>query len=655
MGKLTVNIAEEMAMDLFVNEIDRQRDYLSDLPDDYNYPLFSGKQAVESQRRSGYKDSARAAREIVDNAIEAGAGNIWITFDTIRKPELKKHQRANTVSAVAFIDDGPGMLHQDGQHSMIRYALSWGGGTHFKKPESIGKFGFGLPNSSINQTRRVEVYSKTPGQSFWVRGVLDINEVPAHGLVQIPEPAQAELPEFVKSFLKRTNINLESGTVVVWDKPDRLTWTQASTLAEKLRFDFKVTYRGILEDVSIFVESDKPLRKLDPLFLMPDAEFYVAPNADQPDEGGAWCTFDKELPVKYFRDLETGQQHLEWLDGMEAFTQAEAEIENPPEGIADIRVGTIGVRVARFPLGFVRGEPKYKGTDAYRRFEYRKDRRGMSFVRCGREIDVFDAFPKTERDKASNMGDWPLLQAYAYHWGVEVSFCTELDEAFGIGNDKQTVRPIEDFWRVLAQVHVDVALREEQRYQGTVRKKKDKEEGITEEGHAPAIEAATQASKFTGRRKSVPESTEQEVREVLGKAAAKRAKETGKTLEEAKKAIERESERAKYAVSFFDAPGGVFMRPDWGNGLQIVANINRSHPFFNFYSEIGGKAGLRARNAISLLLLGMAEAEQYADSDEARLVLQNMREHTLNQFLSNSLKVLESLMPMSEDEEQDND
>ena len=57
-----MNTALEKAMDLFSNEIDRQQDYLSDLPDDYNYPLFSGKQAVESQRRSGYKDSARAAR-----------------------------------------------------------------------------------------------------------------------------------------------------------------------------------------------------------------------------------------------------------------------------------------------------------------------------------------------------------------------------------------------------------------------------------------------------------------------------------------------------------------------------------------------------------------------------------------------------------------
>jgi hypothetical protein len=41
--------------------------------------------------------------------------------------------------------------------------LSWGGGTQFDDPDFIGKFGFGLPNASINQTRRVEVYTRAKG------------------------------------------------------------------------------------------------------------------------------------------------------------------------------------------------------------------------------------------------------------------------------------------------------------------------------------------------------------------------------------------------------------------------------------------------------------------------------------------------------------
>src|SRR5213593_2013588 len=104
-----------------LTEVERQESYLAELPSDYNFPLFSGKQAVESQRRSGYKSTARAAREIVDNAIEAGAKNVYVIFDRPRK-ERDKGERQDRVSAIGFIDDGPGM-----GPVMLRYALTWGG------------------------------------------------------------------------------------------------------------------------------------------------------------------------------------------------------------------------------------------------------------------------------------------------------------------------------------------------------------------------------------------------------------------------------------------------------------------------------------------------------------------------------------------------
>ena len=56
-----------------------------------------------------------------------------------------------------------------------------------------------------------------------------------------------------------------------------------------------------------------------------------------------------------------------------------------------------------------------------------------------------------------------MLQSYALHWGIEVSFGPKLDEVFGIGNDKQTVSPIEDFWKVLAEAHVDDAVSREEK------------------------------------------------------------------------------------------------------------------------------------------------------------------------------------------------
>ena len=103
--------------------------------------------------------------------------------------------------------------------------------------------------------------------------------------------------------------------------------------------------------------------------------------------------------------------------------------------------------------------------EAKRRFEIRQSRRGMSFVRAGREIETLDAFPRSKRDQSNGLGKWPLLQSYAYYWGIEVAFGPEFDDVFGISNDKQRVRPIEDFWRVLTKRGIDGLLRNENAWQ----------------------------------------------------------------------------------------------------------------------------------------------------------------------------------------------
>ena len=222
-----------------LTELERAQYYTDQLDDEsYEYPLFSGKQAVLSQRRSGYRTSAKAAREIIDNAFEAGAKNIWIAIDRPESGSLTKHQRKNSVAAIAFIDDGPGMTPK-----MARYSLTWGGGTHHEDPVKIGRFGFGLPNSSINQTKRVEVYSRTDPEEPWSCAVLDITTLPEHGLVSVPPPEESELPGFVQDYLRRKKIELTTGTVVVWVKPDRLTYAQASSLKEHFLDDFGTTYR----------------------------------------------------------------------------------------------------------------------------------------------------------------------------------------------------------------------------------------------------------------------------------------------------------------------------------------------------------------------------------------------------------------------------
>src|SRR5689334_2004669 len=82
-----------------LTEIQRQKKAIAALGDAFQFPLFNGRHAIESQRKSGYKNTARAAREIVDNAIEAGAKNVWVVFDRPSAAERSKYERKDAVSA----------------------------------------------------------------------------------------------------------------------------------------------------------------------------------------------------------------------------------------------------------------------------------------------------------------------------------------------------------------------------------------------------------------------------------------------------------------------------------------------------------------------------------------------------------------------------
>src|SRR4051812_4245110 len=191
-----------MTSDRLLSEIERQQKYLDRLPDDFAFPLFNARHALESQRASAYGSTAAASREIVDNALEAGASEVHVLFEEGRSGKRP------IVTSIAFIDNGAGMLSK-----MARFALSWGGGTHFDDPEFIGKFGFGLPNASINQTKRVEVYTRVSGSQPFAVATLDIDTFAEYGLQSIPEPKDGDLPDFVAGYVERNQIDLSHGTV----------------------------------------------------------------------------------------------------------------------------------------------------------------------------------------------------------------------------------------------------------------------------------------------------------------------------------------------------------------------------------------------------------------------------------------------------------
>jgi hypothetical protein len=639
-----------------LTELQRQDAVLAELDlNKYEFPLFNGRRAVESQRKSGYKSTPRAAREIIDNAVEAGAKHVWVAFRRKDESERVKRQWKDSVSAIAIIDDGPGMRPQ-----MARFALTWGGGTRFDNPTGIGRFGFGLPNSSINQTRVTEVYTRTSADETWSKAVLDIRpeKLSLHGVVTVdPVETGVELPDWVTEYLETNDIELGSGTVVIWEKPDHLSARSAGKLRGHMLDDFGGVYRYLLDSVEIVVDNTK-VEKVDPLFRMADARFYKPE-----EEGGAWCTFEKSLTVKYSRNDETGTQQLELLTSQDDIRAARKQ----PGVIVDV----ISVRVTGFPYGFVAKSVRTgydeqgreirttlpQDSPERKRMQIRSTRRGISFVRANREIDTLSYLPTSQADKASGLGNWPVLQSYALHWGAEVRFSPKLDDAFGLGNDKQHVSPVEDVWRVLHEAKVDAAIQHEEALQEEMRKK-DREKHARQEAENPdvpnpATEAAAMTDQVLGPVEPLPEDRVKEAAGRFEETVNERVKKEGKPRAEVEEEERAKAEEKKYAINFFTTEGGVFYRPDFGNGLQTVAMINTAHPFFQvFYTAVASMPNPRARQVVDLLLCALAKAE-LDSGGVAKTIYKTQREDKWSPFLKLGLSLLEDLQPADAEEQQE--
>jgi hypothetical protein len=271
----------------------------------------------------------------------------------------------------------------------------------------------------------------------------------------------------------------------------------------------------------------------------------------------------------------------------------------------------------------------------------------MSFVRAGREIQTVDVFPRSQRDVASGLGRWPLLQSYAYHWGIEVQFLPELDDVFGITNDKQAVRPVEDFWRVLTEAEIDESAMRENRWQRQERLKAPVLEAADEP--TPAELAASAADVATGSRRRIPEAQVEEARNALNSEAEKRATKIGRSPDEILDAVEAEAKRRPYAVDFQDSEHGPFFEPRWV-GAQSVVYVNRAHPFYRLtYGKLAQLEGsARVKEALDLLLISLGRAE-LASEEDLLAFYRGQRKEVWSPFLEHALLGLEERMKAPEE------
>lgn len=351
------------------------------------FPVIPQNLSISAMRSSGYRDSAHALAELIDNSVQSGQEiGDRTDVEIICIDEASEGVRRR-LSRIAVVDNAEGM-----DPELLRKALQFGNGSRLdpKKHTGIGKFGMGLPNSSISQCKRVDVWS-------WRKGIvhhcyLDVREIQQGLMQEVPVPTVSALPATWLSLI--AGKIAPHGTLVVWSELDRVSWKQSSTLLRHTEFIAGRVYRHFINEKKVRIRLaayeekssqhiplfESLVRPNDPLYLM------AGTNAPAPyDQAPAFEKFGEPqvLLVGY-----NGAEHR-----------------------VTIRASVCKPEVRR------EGGTKPIGQHAVKN-------QGISVVRSRRELEMNHSFINSYDSRER----W---------WGIEVEFEPGLDDVFGVTNNKQ--------------------------------------------------------------------------------------------------------------------------------------------------------------------------------------------------------------------------
>ena len=571
---------------------------------DGDTPLIPAATAIETFRNSGYKSTAAALAELIDNSIEAGAENIQVL--TFENPIQGRQRTLYKIVKVAVYDDGEGM-----DVDTLQMALQFGVGTRMKTRKGMGRFGIGLPNASISQCQRVEIYSWQNGECYTT--YLDVDEIKKHKSQNANPVTKCKVPVDILKHAEN-GYDKDSGTLVVWDKCDRLDIDRSKTLYKNMEKDLCRIYRHFLDNdnsygnkVSVrLVTTGKQrviytLKANDPMYLL-------TPNNIPGFENAATNTSHGivKLDIPYNEDGDTAVVEMR-------FSIALPKIQSNEGGGGGI------------------GQKHY----AYNA--------GISFVRACREIDFgdFGYFnPRAEMER------W---------WGCEIRFEPELDELFGVANNKQSVRGArffdeKEFEREHGE-HWEDDLKEDLRLNFRYKLSKafssnretmmkvinSRGKGLNSESGKPSSKASKVVNEVLEDSKeatksqivSSGKSQEDKAQEWLDKL---KVDEPNLTPEELKEVADERS-HSRLEIDFGHWPGEQFFSIET-YGETPVITINKKHPFYTELYEPLSNDDPKLTDAIDLLMMAYARTEEelYSYSDELEKIRSRWGGH-LQDFL----------------------
>ncbi len=334
--------------------------------------------ALQSLRDSDF-DVYSAYGEVIDNAIQADATWIKIHFETERSNARRPYF---IIKEVVFSDNGKGM-----DKETLHRCMQMGFSSRYNDRNGIGRFGVGMTLASINQCKRIEVYSRDK-EGAWLWTYVDLDEITTQTADGIPEPVVKQLPEEYNKIAPAG-----TGTIVLWKKYDRQP-ESADRIIEETHVWTGRTYRYFIwEGFSIHIDS-KQVCAIDPLYVRTEK-----------------TKFPNDPPAEEWTPIE-----FNWK-----VSRIDRAANSPDESPITIRFSLLPeeLRPRRGAGGSQEAKERYIDRNE-----------GISIIRNKREV-FYGHIPYFS----------PKFEEKDRWWGCEISFNAVLDREFTVKNIKRGALP----------------------------------------------------------------------------------------------------------------------------------------------------------------------------------------------------------------------
>ncbi len=593
---------------------------LNDLKD-ADRSLFPSSFTIRALRDSRYHNTAYAIAELIDNSIEADAEQIDLLC--LERSQPVGSQTRWRVSEVAVLDNGSGM-----DVKTLFDALKFGGGTRHNSDRGIGKYGMGLPTSSMSQCKRVDVWTWQDSiDSAW-HSSIDADDI-EQGNHEVPIPDQdTSIPEVWKTVGSDKIYESRSGTLVVWSKLDKMQWKTGRTIIDNVSREVGRIHRYWIDAeitrirVGSFhhnrlgeIENEGYIVSNDPLYL-------IKPSS---------------TPVPWNNE----PMFSEWAKKEYPFTVEGKEIT--------IEVKYSIVRPEALKTDSVR---QYPGSTDYGK--HARHNIGVSVIREDREIVLEDAFLREGGSDENPLNRW---------WGCEVHFRRSCDELFGVDHNKQMAanfthaaktlarddRPnqvildemgIDDdiIYKIVGDIRDQTRAMMRQIAQMFAQRRDSQNGGGSRSPEIKAIETATDADRdaITAGIET-PTNTDKDREQIPSEereaGLTEQFIESGQDGQEAQKLAKMLVEQGlSYQFNPAQLDGYQMFNVRSNQGVLHI-NLNTDHPIYDLLKHIEGRLDenideshplFEASVAIRLLLSSWARMEDQTESREERMHIQNI-------------------------------